>query len=118
MKTLLPSGVWTYPVPAASSNVRVVPDRVPGVQTMPIFGEPAGNASAVPGARIPAPARSATTMPSRRVLRVMVAFFPRRAVARSDIGLAHDRLGRKRRLIDPHLGHHPARSGWCAEVRQ
>src|SRR5215470_1303978 len=57
------------------------------------------------------PAASASAIPSRRVLRAIVAFLPRRTMSTcSDIGLAHVLLGGERAaLIDADLGHHAAR---------
>src|SRR5215470_9711433 len=111
MKMLLPSGVSSYPVLATRLNVWVVPETDPGVHTMPILGKPAGSAAACPGMSTADPAASASASPSRRVLRDIVAFFPRRTVsACSDIGLAHVLLGRERTaVIDADLGHHSAR---------
>src|SRR5215470_14258371 len=109
MKMLLPSGVSSYPVLATRLNVRVPPDKDPGVHTMPILGKPAGSASACPGMSTADPAASASTSTSRPVLRAIVAFLPRRTIsACSDIGLAHVRLGGKRALVDADLGHHSA----------
>src|SRR6185312_7314685 len=78
---------------------------------MPILGKPAGSASACPGMRTADPAASASASTSRRVLRAIVAFLPRRTIsACSDIGLAHVLLGGERAaLIDADLGHHSAR---------
>src|SRR5215510_2040744 len=111
MKTLLPSGVSAYPVLAVRLNVWVVPATVPGVHTMPILGKPAGSASACAGMSTADPAASASTSPSRTVLRAIVAFLPRRTIsACSAIGLAHVLLGGERAaLIDADLGHHSAR---------
>src|SRR4249920_2103256 len=114
MKTLLPSGVWMWPLLAFRLKVRVVPARVPGVQTMPILGAPVGSAPAWVGASsAKEPAASTTATPSRRILCVIVAVPPRLLVAaRLDIGLAHYGLGRKRRArVHPHLGHHSAGPG-------
>src|SRR5215468_1620178 len=114
MKTLLPSGVSAYPVLATRLNVWVVPDTDPGVHTMPILGKPAGSASACPGMSTTDPAASASA--SRRVLRDIVAFLPRRTIsAWSDIGLAHVLLRGEpvivvgEALIHADLGHHSAR---------
>src|SRR6516165_4109103 len=111
MKMLLPSGVSSYPVLATRLNVWVPPETVPGVHTMPILGKPVGSAAACPGMSTTDPAASASTSPSRRVLRAIVAFLPRRTIsACSDIGLAHVLLGGQRAaLIDADLGHHSAR---------
>src|SRR5215475_11182373 len=113
MKMLLPSGVSSYPVLATRLNVWVVPATDPGVHTIPILGKPAGSACACPGMSTADPAASASASPSRRVLRDIVAFFPRRTVsACSDmgVGLAHVLLGGERAaLIDADLGHHSAR---------
>src|SRR5215467_5285783 len=111
MKMLLPSGVFSYPVLATRLNVWVPPETVPGVHTMPVLGKPAGSACACPGMSTADPAASASASPSRRVLRAIVAFLPRRTIsACSDIGLAHVLLGRERTiLIDADLGHHSAR---------
>src|SRR6266705_2183397 len=78
---------------------------------MPVLAKPAGSAAACPGMSTADPAASASASPSRRVLRDIVAFFPRRSIsACSDIGLAHVLLGGKRAaLIDADLGHHSAR---------
>src|SRR5919198_792117 len=111
MKTLLPSGVCTYPVLATRLNVCVLPETVPGVQTMPIFGAPAGSAPACPGTSTADPAASATTRPSRLILCVIVAPL-------LGIGLTHCGLWGQWRLVDPNLGLHPAGSGWRAEVGQ
>src|SRR5262249_59864394 len=107
MKTLLPSGVCTYPVLATRSKVCVEPDTVPGVQTMPTFGAFAGRPKAGAARSSSAPVASATDRPSRRVLCVIVAVLPL-ASRDSRVGLADHRLGRQRRLIDADLGHHPA----------
>src|SRR5215469_17187582 len=111
MKMLLPSGVSSYPVLATRLNVWVPPATVPGVHTMPILGKPAGSALACAGMSTADPAASASTSPSRTVLRAIVAFLPRRTIsACSDIGLAHVLLGGERAaLIDADLGHHSAR---------
>src|SRR5215813_10738820 len=115
MKMLLPSGVSAYPVLATRLNVWVVPDTDPGVHTMPILGKPAGSASACPGMNTtdPAAAASASTSPSRAVLRAIVAFLLRRTISACSgmgIGLAHVLLGGERAaLIDADLGHHSAR---------
>src|SRR5437867_13268088 len=113
MKTLLPSGVWMSPVLVFRLKVRVLPARFPGVQTMPTLGAPVGSAPAGPGASsAEEPTASATAAPSRRILCVIVAVPPRRVVsARLDIGLAHFGLGRKRRRVYPHFGHHSAGPG-------
>src|SRR5215468_6629601 len=111
MKTLLPSGVSAYPVLAVRLNVWVLPETDPGVHTMPILAKPVGSAAACPGTSTADPAASASTSTSRRVLRAIVAFLPRRTIsACSDIGLAHVLLGGERAaLIDADLGHHSAR---------
>src|SRR5215467_1992566 len=118
MKMLLPSGVFSYPVLATRLNVWVPPETVPGVHTMPILGKPAGSASACPGMSTtdPAASASASPSPSRRVLRDIVAFLPRRTIsAWSDIGLAHVLLRGEpvivvgEALIHADLGHHSAR---------
>src|SRR5215472_1792867 len=109
MKMLLPSGVSSYPVLATRLNVWVLPDTVPGVHTMPILAKPCGSAAACPGMSTADPAASASTSPSRPVLRAIVAFLPRRTIsACSDIGLAHVLLGGKRALVDADLSHHSA----------
>src|SRR6185312_11528003 len=111
MKMLLPSGVSSYPVLATRLNVWVLPDTDPGVHTMPILAKFSGSASACPGISTADPAASASTSPSRPVLRAIVAFLPRRTFsARSgNIGLAHVLLGGKwAALIDADLGHHSA----------
>src|SRR5215831_16687979 len=116
MKMLLPSGVSSYPVLATRLNVWVLPDTDPGVHTMPILAKSCGSASACPGMSTADPAASASASPSRRVLRAIVAFLPRRTIsACSDIGLAHvllvgkPTLARGEGLIDADLGHHSAR---------
>src|SRR5215475_11795696 len=80
---------------------------------MPILAKPSGSAAACPGMSTTDPAASASTSTSRRILRAIVAFLPRRTVfACSDmaVGLAHVLLGRKRAaLIHADLGHHSAR---------
>src|SRR5690242_4409811 len=110
MKMLLPSGVSSYPVLATRLNVWVAPATDPGVHTMPILGKPVGSASACPGMSTADPAASASASPSRRVLRAIVAFLPRRTIsACSDIGLAHVLLsGKWAALINADLGHHSA----------
>src|SRR5215467_2325517 len=110
MKMLLPSGVSSYPVLATRLNVWVPPATVPGVHTMPILAKPVGSAAACPGMSTADPAASASTSPSRPVLRPIVAFLPRRTIsACSDIGLAHVVLRGELALIDADLGHHSAR---------
>src|SRR6476620_1319 len=123
------------PAFATRSKVCELPLVVPGVQTMPMGGAPAGSAVACPGAASRAETVSrATAGPSRRarlmLLRVMVAFprgagsVARRADARagsdiagSDIGLPHHLLRGQPVLVHPHFRHHPARAG-SAVVRE
>src|SRR5215831_3401713 len=111
MKMLLPSGVSSYPVLATRLNVRVPPEKDPGVHTMPILAKPVGSAAACPGMRTADPAASASASTSRPVLRAIVAFLPRRTVsACSAIGLAHVLLGGERAALrDADFGHHSAR---------
>src|SRR3954465_8714665 len=99
MKTLLPSGVSMYPVRASRSNVRVLPETVPGVHTMPVGGASAGIAAARAGTSRP-PAATRISAAANLM------------VAPSDIGLAHDGLRGQGagRGVHPDLGHHAARA--------
>src|SRR6476646_3463569 len=83
---------------------------------MPTLGAPGGSADPCTATASSEPAASARTVPRRHILCVIVAFFPRRAVAGSDIGLAHDGLGGKRVRVHPHFGLHSPWAGGCPEV--
>src|SRR5262245_31165440 len=117
MNTVLPSGVWIVPLPATRLNVCGDPGPLPGAQIIPSFGAPVGRAFALPRRRTSDPVAGASRSPSRRVLCVIVGVLPLVVSLGSDIGLAHEVLGRQRVLVDAHLGHHPAGPG-RAVVRQ
>src|SRR5215475_4074642 len=83
---------------------------------MPTLGAPSGSADPWPATAISEPAVSARTVPRRHVLCVIVLFFPRRAVACSDIGLAHVALGGQRARVHADFGLHTAGSGRRPEI--
>src|SRR5215472_13910196 len=77
---------------------------------------PSGSADPFPATANSEPAATARTVARRQVFCVIVPFFPRRAVACSDIGLAHVALGGKRGRIHTNFGLHSPWSGRRPEI--
>src|SRR5215510_864999 len=83
---------------------------------MPTLGAPGGSPDPCTATANSEPAASASTVARRHIVCFIVPFFPRRAVACSDIGLTHGGLGGKRGRVHPNFGLHSSWSRRRPEV--